>query len=141
MGDQLGLLGFADDDWMTGTQTFIFEFDSPLLVSFGYGFSTTTVHEVGHHISLSHPHDGYDSELGIDYGPGGEFYYVWAGDASHTVMSYLWLTGEFGQFNQDNLYRWEFAGYRSRRGECATDLQTPSIEGLRSARGLKRARP
>jgi hypothetical protein len=122
MGDQLGLLGFADDDWMTGTQTFIFEFDSPLLVSFGYGFSTTTVHEVGHHISLSHPHDGYDSELGLDYGPGGEFFYVWVGDESDTVMHYLGLSNTFSQFDMDNLYRWEFAGYLNWANDLLDDI-------------------
>jgi hypothetical protein len=122
MGDQLGLLGFADDDWMTGTQTFIFEFDSPLLVSFGYGFSTTTVHEVGHHIGLSHPHDGYDSELGIDYGPGGEFYYAWVGDESDTVMHYLGLSNTFSQFDMDNLYRQEFAGYLNWANSLLDDI-------------------
>jgi hypothetical protein len=122
MGDQLGLLGFADDDWMTGTQSFIFEFDSPLLVSLGYGFSTTTVHEVGHHIGLSHPHDGYDSELGIDYGPGGEFYYVWVGDESDTVMHYLGLSNTFSQFDMDNLYRGEFAGYLNWANSLLDDI-------------------
>jgi len=111
MGNFLGLLGFADDNWRDGTQSYVFEFGSEGPRSFGFGFSRLTDHEVGHHIALSHTHDGYDSELGLDYGPGGEFYYVWAGDESHSVMSYLWLTGEFGKFNQDNMYRWEFAGY------------------------------
>ena len=129
MGDQLGLLGFADDDWMTGTQTFIFEFDSPLLVSFGYGFSTTTVHEVGHHISLSHPHDGYDSELGIDYGPGGEFFYAWVGDESDTVMHYLGLSNTFSQFDMDNLYRWEFAGYLNWANDLLDDILAHSDAG------------
>jgi hypothetical protein len=122
MGDQLGLLGYADDDWMTGTQTFVFEFDSPLLVEFGYGFSTTTVHEVGHHIGLSHPHDGYDSELGLDYGPGGEFYYVWVGDESDTIMQYLGLSNTFSQFDMDNLYRWEFAGYLNWANDLLDDI-------------------
>lgn len=122
MGDLLGLLGYADDDWMTGTQTFIFEFDSPLLVELGYGFSTTTVHEVGHHISLSHPHDGYDSELGLDYGPGGEFYFVWVGDESDTVMHYLGLSNTFSQFDMDNLYRWEFAGYLNWANDLLDDI-------------------
>jgi hypothetical protein len=92
------------------------------LVSFGYGFSTTTVHEVGHHISLSHPHDGYDSELGIDYGPGGEFYYAWVGDESDTVMQYLGLSNTFSQFDMDNLYRWEFAGYLNWANDLLDDI-------------------
>jgi hypothetical protein len=126
MGDFLGLLGFADDNWRDGTQTYVFEFGSEGPRSFGFGFSRLTDHEVGHHIALSHPHDGYDSELGLDYGPGGEFYYVWAGDASHTVMSYLWLTGEFGKFNQDNMYRWEFAGYLNWANDLLDDILADS---------------
>ena len=30
----------------------------------GYGLTTTMIHEYGHHSSLSHPHDGYDSATG-----------------------------------------------------------------------------
>ena len=122
MGNFLGLLGFADDNWRDGTQSYVFEFGSEGPRSFGFGFSRLTDHEVGHHIALSHPHDGYDSELGLDYGPGGEFYYIWAGDESHSVMSYLWLTGEFGKFNQDNMYRWEFAGYLNWANDLLDDI-------------------
>ena len=126
MGDFFGLLGFADDNWRDGTQSYVFEFGSEGPRSFGFGFSRLTDHEVGHHIALSHPHDGYDSELGLDYGPGGEFYYIWAGDESHSVMSYLWLTGEFGKFNQDNMYRWEFAGYLNWANDLLDDILADS---------------
>jgi hypothetical protein len=126
MGNFLGLLGFADDNWRDGTQSYVFEFGSEGPRSFGFGFSRLTDHEVGHHIALSHPHDGYDSELGLDYGPGGEFYYIWAGDESHSVMSYLWLTGEFGKFNQDNMYRWEFAGYLNWANDLLDDILADS---------------
>src|SRR5687767_449056 len=122
MGDQFGLLGFADDDWMTGTQTFVFEFDSPLLIELGFGFSTTTVHEAGHHFGMSHPHDGYDSELGIDYGPTGDFYFAWSGDESDTVMHYLALSNTFSVFDQDNFYRWEFAGYLNLANNLLDDI-------------------
>jgi len=111
LGDQFGLLGFADDDWVSGTQSFVFEFDTADYRDLGYGFSTTTVHEGGHHFGLSHPHDGYDSELGLDYGPGGDFYFAWSGDESDTVMHYLALSNSFSQFDLDNMYRYEFAGY------------------------------
>jgi hypothetical protein len=111
LGDQFGLLGFADDNWTDGTQSYVFTFDAEEYREFGYGFSTTTVHEVGHHIGMSHPHDGYDSELDLDFGPADEFYFVWSGDESNTIMSYLDLSLEFGQFDQDNMYRWETAGY------------------------------
>lgn len=122
MGDQFGLLGFADDNWVDGTPSFVFEFDTTELREFGYGFSTTTVHEAGHHFGMSHPHDGYDSELGLDYGPGGEFYFVWVGDESDTIMQYLGLSNTFSQFDQDNLYRWEMAGYLNWANSLLDDI-------------------
>jgi hypothetical protein len=122
LGDQFGLLGFADDDWVSGTQTFVFEFDATEYRDLGYGFSTTTVHEAGHHIALSHPHDGYDSELGIDYGPAGDFYFVWSGDESDTVMSYISLSSTFSVFDMDNMYRYEFAGYLNWANSLLDDI-------------------
>jgi hypothetical protein len=105
-----GLLGFADDNWADGTQSYVFTFLTPGLNA-AYGFTTTTIHEVGHHLGMSHPHDGYDSEAGIDFGPGGPFYFAWSGDQSHTVMSYIDLTSEFGQFDRDNMDRHMVAAY------------------------------
>ena len=74
-------LGFADDNWADGTQSFVFAFDSPSVrdVS-GYGFSTTVIHEVGHHLGMSHPHDGYDFGADVDFGPSDQFYFAWSGD-------------------------------------------------------------
>jgi hypothetical protein len=60
-----GLLGFSDDNWRDGTQSFVFDFLSAFLRSIGYGFSITTIHEVGHHLGMSHPHDGYDDQVNI----------------------------------------------------------------------------
>lgn len=100
-------LGFADDDWATGTQSFVFAFDSPSVRNFsGYGFTTTIIHEVGHHIGMSHPHDGYDYEADIDFGPGGDFYFAWSGDESNTMMSYIDLNWDFSQFDRDNMNRY-----------------------------------
>ncbi|HEX6130077.1 MAG TPA: hypothetical protein VF071_13740 [Candidatus Limnocylindria bacterium] len=106
-----GLLGFADDDWRSGTQSYVFAFDDPFLESIGYGFSTTTIHEVGHHVGLSHPHDGWDSEDGIDFGPGGDFYFAWSGDESNSIMSYIDLNWDFSQFDRDNMNRYMTATY------------------------------
>lgn len=106
-----GLLGFADDNWTDGTQSYVFQFDTPFFRSLGYGFSNTTIHEVGHHIGLSHPHDGYDAELDLNYGAVDAFYFAWSGDESDTVMHYLTLNNNFGKFNQDTIYRVEMAGY------------------------------
>jgi len=111
LGDQFGLLGFADDNWTDGTQSYVFAFGAAAYRELGYGFTSTVVHEAGHHFGMSHPHDGYDSELGLDYGPADEFYFAWSGDESDTVMSYLGVTNRFGEFDQDNMYRWEMAGY------------------------------
>lgn len=111
MGTQFGLLGFADDNWIDGTPSYIFAFGAQEYRDLGYGFSDTIVHEVGHHVGLSHPHDGYDSEMGIDYGPGDSFYFAWSGDESDTIMSYISLSGRFGTFDQDNMNRYQFAGY------------------------------
>jgi hypothetical protein len=122
LGDQFGLLGFADDDWMTGTQTMVFEFGAAEYRTLGYGLSATAVHEGGHHFGMSHPHDGYDSELGIDYGPAGDFYFAWSGDESDTVMSYISLSSSFSTFDMDNLYRWEFAGYLNWANNLLDDI-------------------
>jgi hypothetical protein len=111
LGDQFGLLGFADDNWVDGTQTYVFMFDSPEYRGLGYGFTTTGIHEFGHHIGMSHPHDGYDSEQDLDFGAAGPFEFAWSGDESNTVMHYLALSNGFGVFDRDNQYRWEMAGY------------------------------
>jgi hypothetical protein len=105
-------LGFADDNWSDGTQSFVFAFDSPSVrdVS-GYGFSTTTIHEVGHHIGLSHPHDGYDYEADVDFGPGGPYYFAWSGDESNSMMSYIDLNWDFSQFDRDNMNRYMTSVY------------------------------
>jgi hypothetical protein len=122
LGAQFGLLGFAEDNWVDGTQSFVFTFGAEAYRASGYGFTGTTIHEVGHHIGLSHPHDGYDSEAELDYGPGGPLYFAWAGDESDTVMHYLGLTNEFGEHNKDNMYRWEMAGYLNWSNVLVSDI-------------------
>jgi hypothetical protein len=97
-------------------------FDTPEYRELGFGFTTTGIHEFGHHVGLSHPHDGYDSELGIDFGPAGFFEFAWSGDESHTVMHYLALSNGFGRFDQDNAQRWEMAGYLNWSNALAADV-------------------
>ncbi|GGJ81338.1 hypothetical protein [Deinococcus aquiradiocola] len=108
---QPGLLGVAGDDGVTGTQAVVNSFLTPDLNAAGYGFTDTITHETGHHFSLSHPHDGYDSETNTEYGPSGEFAFVNSGDMSNTVMAYNDLTRGFGQFNLDSQYRYLTAAY------------------------------
>lgn len=108
---EAGFLGFADDNWQDGTQSGVFSFVSPGIVSAGYGLTTTMIHEYGHHTSLSHPHDGYDPQTGVDYGPENEFYFAWLGDMSNSMMSYIDLNWDFSQFDRDNTARHHAAGF------------------------------
>ena len=64
--DRLGapFLGFADDNYRDGTQSYVFNLLSDEIIESGYGLTTTIIHEVGHHVGLSHPHDGYDGPSG-----------------------------------------------------------------------------
>jgi hypothetical protein len=131
LGSQAGLLGFADDNWIDGTPSYVFEFDSPGYRASGYGFTTTTVHEGGHHFGMSHPHDGYDYEYGMDYGPSGPLYFAWSGDESNTIMHYMDLTTKFGRFDKDNMYRWETAGYLNWSNQLLGDLMAhPGYAGV-----------
>jgi hypothetical protein len=122
LGSMFGLLGFADDNWVDGTQTYEFVFGSAGYRELGYGLSSTVIHEFGHHIGMSHPHDGYDSESGADYDAAGETYFAWLGDESDTVMHYLSVSNGFGRHNQDNMYRWETAGYLNWANAVAGDI-------------------
>jgi len=117
-----GLLGFADDDWATGTQSYVFAFDDPYLQSLGYGFSSTIIHEVGHHVGMSHPHDGFDYEANLDFGPDGDFYFTWSGDESNTIMSYIDLNWDFSQFDRDNMNRYMTSIYINQANAILADI-------------------
>jgi hypothetical protein len=105
------LLGFADDNWRNGTQSYVFGFDSPGKRAVGYGFTTTFIHEVGHHIGMSHPHDGYDYQANIDYGNTDQFHFAGSGDQSNSIMSYIDVNWDFSQFDRDNMNRYMTATY------------------------------
>jgi hypothetical protein len=117
-----GLLGFADDNWLDGTQSGVFSFVYPDAVAAGYGLTTTMIHEYGHHSSLSHPHDGYDPESEADFGPGGDTFFAWLGDESNSMMSYIDLNWDFSQFDRDNSARHHAAGYAKIANIVADDL-------------------
>lgn len=122
LGDLFGLLGFSDDNWDDGRPTFVFAFDADAYRQRGHGFTATIIHEMGHHIGMSHPHDGFDPETGVDFDAAGEFFFAWAGDESDTVMHYLTLSNQFGEHNRDNMYRWETAGYLNWANALAGDI-------------------
>jgi hypothetical protein len=76
-----------------------------------YGLTTTLIHEVGHHLAMSHPHDGFDSQDNINFGTTGDFTYSWLGDQSNTMMSYIDLNWDFSQFDRDNMNRFLVTSY------------------------------
>ena len=115
-------LGLADDNWWDGTQSFIYNLVSPGIVDAGYGLTTTQIHEYGHHWGLSHPHDGWDSELGLDYGPSGETFFAWSGDESNSMMSYIDVNWDFSQFDLDNHDRHRAAGYMLNANVLAAEV-------------------
>jgi hypothetical protein len=104
-----GILGWADNDYSTGTQAITYALVYPYVWNLGYGLTSTFVHEAGHHVSLSHPHDGYDYEDNLDYEPDGRYYFVWVGDQVYSLMSYMSNVFNFGVFDKDNLWRDEAA--------------------------------
>jgi hypothetical protein len=116
-----GLLGYADDNYRTGTQSFVFNFVSPAIAE-AYGLTTTMIHEDGHHLAMSHPHDGYDSETGVDYEPTGPYYFAWSGDQSNTMMSYIDLNWDLSQFDRDNMNRYMAAAFAKNANRIAADI-------------------
>jgi hypothetical protein len=131
-----GLLGFADDNWLDGTQSSVFAFIDPSIVDAGYGLSTTAIHEVGHHMGMSHPHDGFDYARGIDFGPGDQFYFAWSGDESNSIMSYIDVNWDFSQFDLDNHWRTTAAEYLGNANAIAADvLASPDADAGLNALG------
>jgi hypothetical protein len=122
-GDDLNTpLGYAEDNWSDGTQTYVHSFISPGIVASGYGLTTTIIHEAGHHLGMAHPHDGYDSEAAADIEPTGEFFYAWIGDESNTMMSYIDVNWDFSQFDRDNSDRFLTAAYHEGANRLAADV-------------------
>lgn len=125
------LLGYADDNWLNAIASGSFVFIDPEAVSFGLGLTGTAIHEVGHHVSLSHPHDGHDSESLVDYGATGETFFAWLGDYSSSVMSYVRLNWDFSQFDLDNSARHHAAGYAIAANRVAAAVEAaPGSAGV-----------
>lgn len=109
--DEAPFLGYSDDNWVDGTQSFVYAFISPSIVKRGYGLTTTQIHEYAHHFGMSHPHDGFDWETGVDYAATGPLFLAWATDEQNSMMSYIDLNWDFSQFDRDNAARQQAAGY------------------------------
>ena len=103
-----GFSGSTDPDFQTGLPTFIYELDTPDGRVFpAIAYTDTTIHESGHYVGLSHPHDGYDSASGVDFEPAGAYNFAWDGDETATVMSYVPGNLDYDRFDRDNLARWD----------------------------------
>ncbi len=89
-------------------QHFVASFFYPsMLELFGRGQTDIVTHEIGHHLGLSHAHDGVDAEWGLLYTADDAFYFAWLGGQSNSVMSYFSLyDGGFSRFDLDNMSRW-----------------------------------
>jgi len=124
------ILGFTPDNLVDGTQTGVFAFISPESVADGYGLTTTQIHETGHQLGLSHPHDGYDSQTGTDYSPAdGRFFFANAGDEVNSMMSYIDLNWDFSQFDRDNSDRFLAAAYNEAANRLAAKvLASPAAD-------------
>jgi hypothetical protein len=131
-------LGYADDNWLDGTQSGVFSFVSPGIVAAGYGLTTTMIHEYGHHSSMSHPHDGFDPESGVDFEPTGDYYFAWLGDESNSMMSYIDVNWDFSQFDRDNSARQHAGGYALVANRVAADILRDR-DRRRAARDLEAA--
>jgi hypothetical protein len=101
----------SDYDYVTGAQSFVYMFRGATCEAEQRGSIDFLTHEFGHHLGLSHPHDGYDSEETTDFGPFGEFAFAYVGTEVNSVMSYTLVNNDFGQFDIDNLARWWTEAY------------------------------
>ena len=116
------MLGFADDNYKNGTQSFVFNFVSPDIAE-AYGLSTTEIHEYGHHLNLSHPFDGFDYEKETDFGWKGAYYFTGVGNENNSMMSYVDLNWDFSQFDRDNTDRFQAAAYINNANALAAQIQ------------------
>lgn len=104
-------IGFADTNWIDGTKSGAWAVVPPQTEARGISQTGILIHEVGHHMALSHSHDGWEPEYGFGYAAaaGGYLYLSWVGDEVSSVMSYLHTNEDFSQFDLDNFRRWRAA--------------------------------
>lgn len=104
--------GLTDDDHHDGTRSSFIYCDLTNRTRQFIGITRVAIHEAGHYMGLSHPHDGLDYEDFVYFDPSDlSMFYIWTGDESDSVMSYLRLSNNFSQFDRDNMNRYMTAIY------------------------------
>ncbi len=105
----LGLAGsvYTDTPYSSSPMTWV----SQGVIDTGKGNTDVLIHEVAHHMGLSHPHDGIDVQAGIAHFGRNDFYFGWLGDFSSSVMGYLGGQSWVSQFDLDMFDRWMFGRY------------------------------
>jgi hypothetical protein len=98
-------------------QNFVFTSATPSLNAL-YGHGQILTHEVGHHVGLSHPFNGYlriTDACGLgEFFPFGQNAGTWfsiAGNYVAGVMSYVRVNNDYSRFELDNIQRyltWEY---------------------------------
>jgi hypothetical protein len=129
---ELDVSGMAEDNYADGTQSVVVLNLTPRGLADGRGLTATMTHEVGHHLGLSHTHDGYDSEEGRDFLARGDRFFVWVGDEVNSVMSYVDVNHDFSVFDRDHMYRWQATAYLRSTNAIAADV----LHSPRAAAGL-----
>jgi hypothetical protein len=121
--------GFVTTNLVDGTQKHVIVIESPATHESGIGFSAVIAHELGHHYGFAHPFGGYDFEQDRLYNQLGDMFFIYIGDEANSLMAVSNLTISFGQFDRDNMYRWETAGYLNRSNELlAAILARPGAD-------------
>jgi hypothetical protein len=130
----LGFLAFADDNWVSGQQTYVFGGLWPTIYQAGYGPTGIYTHEAGHYLGLSHPHDGYDPTLNIEVDAGiPEYGFVYLGDEVSSVMSYLRTSFSYSQFDKDDVGRWSVLSYLGDADRILAAIQASPKSGTVAA--------
>lgn len=125
-----GFLGFADDNWVSGVQTYITGVIWPSIYRAGYGPTGVYIHEVGHYLGMSHDHDGYDPTSGLDFNAGDPaFAYSYLGDEVSSVMSYIRTSFSFSQFDRDSAGRWAVTAYLGEADRVLASVQASPRAG------------
>jgi hypothetical protein len=131
-------IGVADWNWIDGTKSGVWAVVPPEWEARGLSQTGTLIHEVGHHMGLSHSHDAWEPEYGFEYSAsaGGYLYLTWVGDEVSSVMSYTHTNEDYSQFDHDNFRRWRAATlFRLGNAIAADVLASPNAAAGASALG------